>query len=162
MSIPMTSFGIETARDMLNMCDAANEEFLRSGEIRHGLAAVLFGTHVWDWYWHKDCGKPDDKTAKYDGLSNEFEPKVTYAELLRRLANGTKHPIPGKAIKTENRGAEWEDADFWDQAGDDATWFVDALTVLPDGRTVKAPRSLHAILKSFIESCDQFLKGRGL
>jgi hypothetical protein len=129
------------ADDLAALAREAVQQVRLHKQYRDLIGAILMANHVADWYFKKDLGRAFNDSEK-DAMKSHY-PEW---DLLRQLANGTKH-CKAK-VKTEQATLEWEDADFWDSLGhvgrDGLDWFVDF-----DGR----PRSVAVVIETFL---DQF------
>jgi len=124
------------ALELLNLAD------LTGPRTALELSAAILASHVFDW--HRRHSKAKQKDARH-----AFEQNHPEWPILREIANGTKHPYPGKVdvSKANLREPEWEDHDFWHATPDRPTLFVDV-----SGRQ----RSIYVMTYQF---CHRYLDG---
>jgi hypothetical protein len=134
-----------TARDLAEAALRLLEE--RRGEDRVGLdiemAAALLAVHVCDWHYIKTLGH----SRATDADKRAFAAIYPDWNILREIANGTKHPEPenidvSSAIPRE---AEWVDVGFWNAPQGTKTLFIEV-----DGQG----QSVHSLTFGF---CRQYL-----
>lgn len=133
------------ARDLAEAALRLLEE--RRREERVGLdieiAAALLAVQVCDWH----CIKVLGHSKATDADKRAFAAAYPDWNILREIANGTKHPEP-KNIDVSSaisREAEWEDVGFWDAPQGTKTLFIEV-----DGRH----QSVHSLTFGF---CRRYL-----
>lgn len=99
------------------------------------LSAAILASHVFEWHFRHTSTRGKD-------ARREFEQKHPEWSILREIANGTKHPYPGRidVLGANLREPVWEDEDFWHATPDRPSLFVDV-----DGRE----RSIYVMTYHF-------------
>lgn len=132
---------IRCADDLAALAREAVQQVRLHGQYRDLIGAILMANHVADWHFKKHLGR-----ALNDAERDAMKSRYPEWDILRQLANGTKH-CKAK-VKSEQDTLEWEDFDFWGSPGhadqDRLDWYVDF-----DGR----PRSVAVLIETFL---DQF------
>lgn len=129
---------IQSADDLAALANEAVQQVRKHKQYRDLIAAILMANHVANWHFQKDLGC-NDLTD-----SDKAKMRATYPEweVLRKLANGTKHC----RLQAQQCSVQWEHDDFWGSpahlGSDGLDWFVEF-----DGRE----RSVIVLLESFLE-----------
>lgn len=130
---------IKCADDMAAMAREALEQVWQTKQYRDLISAVLMANHVADWHFLNDRGRKKFGKPERDLMT------AAYPEwdILRELANGTKHCLVSP--KAEQDVLAWEHDDFWSSLGhvgeDHLDWFVEF-----DDK----PRSVAVLIDQFL------------
>ena len=138
---------IQSADDLAVLALEALQQVRLHKQYRDLIGAILMANHVADWYFNKGLGR-EFKYPERDAMKRHY-PEW---DILRQLANGTKH-CKAK-VKTEQSALEWEYADFWDSPGhvgqDGLDWFVDF-----DGQSRSVTVLIETFLKQFADKANR-------
>ncbi|WP_194725038.1 hypothetical protein [Noviherbaspirillum malthae] len=140
--MPVTE--ISCADDLAALAREALDQIWTDKRFSDLIGAVLMANHVADWYFQVDLGRKFDDAAKR-------AMKATYPEwdVIRQLANGTKHCKLEAPVRAKRNELQWEHDDFWGSPGhvgnDGLDWFVDY-----NG----TQRSVAVVVKTFLEQFE--------
>src|SRR3954463_10913426 len=104
--------GSDLARAALDLLELGRSEAI-AGRSDMGakleLAAAMMANHVFDWHHEHHVQSANSPEGRV------FASDFPDWDVLRRIANGTKHPRNPKhpRLDQEPRAAEWKDPDFW-------------------------------------------------
>jgi len=132
---------IRCADDLAALAREAVQQVRAHKQYRDLIGAILMANHVADWFYKKEFNRPVCKPER-----EAMQDRYPEWDILRQLANGTKHCKP--KVKTDQNAVEWEQPDYWSSLGhvgqDGLDWFVDV-----EGQ----PRSITVLIETFL---DQF------
>jgi len=141
MEMTMGVFEIKCADDLVALAKEAVQQVRIHKQYRDLIGAVLMANHVADWHYIKDLGRTDFRDREKEAMRARY-PEW---EVLRQLANGTKHPKK-QNIQAKRDELQWEHDDFWTSPGhvgdDGSDWFVAF-----EGN----PRSVTVLIETFLE-----------